>query len=90
MDESKLLSRVQHLAHSLFIANEEGREFLKLMKILHIDTPALPQTLETIDKHGGPLGWLAFREGQITLIRSLQALANNFSAKIDAENKGGK
>lgn len=91
MDESKLLNRIQYLTHSIFVNTAEGKEWVKLMKLLHILTPTFPQKPEVIDQHGGALGWAAFREGQITLIRSIDALAQNYLDKLAAENqtKGG-
>lgn len=86
MDEKKLLNRIQFLAHALFIANPEGVEFLKLMKLLHIMTPTFPQKPEFIANHGGALSWSSFREGQLTLIRSIDALAQNYLDKLAAEN----
>lgn len=87
MDEKRLLNRVQFLAHALFIANNEGKEFLRLMKLLHVTTPTFPQSQEMIERHGGALSWAAFREGQITLIRSLELLGQNYLDKVEAENQ---
>lgn len=85
MDEKKLLHRVQFLAYHLFQTLPEGKEFLRLMKVLHLSTPTFPQPEEAISRHGGPLGWAAFREGQATLIRALEQLGKNYLDKLDAE-----
>lgn len=84
------LSRLQFLACHLFLNTPEGREFLQLMKLVHIETPTFPQEAKVIDRHGGPLGWAAFREGQITLVRSLEVLADNHLKRVEAENQKGK
>jgi len=86
MDEKKLLNRLQFLSHSLFIVNPDGKEFVKLMKCLHVLTPTFPQSPEVINQHGGALGWSAYREGQLTLLRSIDALAQNYLDKLEAEN----
>ncbi len=86
MDEKKLLNRIQFLSHSLFISNADGREWVKLMKMLHVLTPTFPQPPHVIDQHGGAQGWAAFREGQLTLLRSIDALAQNYLDKLEAEN----
>lgn len=85
MDEKKLLHRVQFLAYHLFHTLAEGKEFLRLMKVLHLSTPTFPQPCNVIEMHGGPLGWTSFREGQATLIRSLEQLGKNYLDKLDAE-----
>jgi hypothetical protein len=87
MDEKKLLNRVQFLAHYLFIASAEGREFLKLMKLLHVSTPTFPQPADVIERHGGAVGWAGVREGQLTLIRSLEVLGQNYLDKLESENQ---
>lgn len=87
MDEKQLLARVHLLSHKLFIANADGKEFLQLMKMLHIMTPTFPQKEEIIANHGGPMAWAAYREGQLTLLRSIDVLAQNYSDKIEAEQK---
>lgn len=87
MDEKKLLNRIQFLAHQIFLVNAEGKEFMRLMKILHLLTPTFPQTAETIAAHGGAIGWAGFREGQITLWRSIDELAQNYMDKMAAENQ---
>jgi hypothetical protein len=89
-DEQRLLNRVQFLAHHLFITTAEGREFVKLMKLLHVYTPTFPQQAHVIEAHGGALGWATFREGQLTLIRSLELLAKNYLQKLEAENQVNK
>ena len=86
MDEKRLTSRIQYLAHQLFIANKEGAEFIKLMKLLHINTQTFPQSLDIIERHGGASCWAAFREGQLTLIRSIDVLAQNYADKIEFDN----
>lgn len=86
MDEKKLLNRLQFLSHSLFIVNPDGKEFVKLMKLLHVLTPTFPQPPNVIEQHGGSLGWAAYREGQLTLLRSIDALAQNYLDKLEAEN----
>ena len=90
MDEKQLLARVQYLSHKLFIANSEGKEYIRLMKMLHIQTPTFPQKGDVIECHGGPLAWAAFREGQLTLLRSIDVLARNYEDKIEAEQKTNK
>lgn len=92
MDEKKLLNRLQFLSHSIFISSADGREFIKLMKMLHVLTPTFPMPASIIEQHGGAIGWAAFREGQLTLIRSIDALAQNYLDKLAAENttKEGK
>jgi hypothetical protein len=87
MDENKLLHRIQFLAHHIFITTAEGKEFLKLMKVLHLNTPTFPQQPNMIEAHGGATGWAAFREGQLTLLRSLEQLAQNYLQKIASENQ---
>lgn len=87
MDEHKLLHRVQYLAYALFINNQEGKEFLRLMKLLHVKTPTFPQPIKCIEEHGGALSWASFREGQITLINSLELLGKNYLDKVEAENQ---
>lgn len=87
MDEKKLLNRVQFLSHKLFLDNAEGREWIKLMKLLHVTTPTFPQPEEIIDRHGGALGWAAFREGQITLLRAVEILGQNYLDKLEAESQ---
>lgn len=91
MDEKKLLNRIQFLSHSLFLTNPDGIEWVKLMKVLHVMTPTFPQPPHVIEQHGGAQGWAAFREGQLTLLRSIDALAQNYLDKLAAENqpKGG-
>jgi hypothetical protein len=83
------LNRLQYLACALFINHPDGKEFLQLMKLVHVDTPTFPQDQRVIDRHGGPLGWAGFREGQITLVRSLEELAENHLRRVEAENKKG-
>jgi hypothetical protein len=39
-----------------------------------------------IEQHGGALGWAAYREGQLTLLRSIDSLAQNYLDKLEAEN----
>ena len=90
MDEAKLLNRVQFLAHNLFSTNPEGQEFIRLMKLLHVCTPTFPQSQDVIARHGGPLGWASFREGQITLLRSLEILGKNYLDKVANEVKEKK
>ncbi len=87
MDEKKLLNRIQYLSHSLFIVNPEGKEYMKLMKMLHVLTPTFPQEARVLEAHGGALGWAGFREGQINLWRSIEALAQNYMDKVAAENQ---
>ena len=86
MDEKKLLNRLQFLSHSLFLVNPEGKEFVRLMKMLHVMTPTFPQKEEVIAQHGGAVAWAAYREGQLTLLRSIDALAQNYLDKIEAEH----
>lgn len=88
MDDKKLLNRVQFLAHKLFLDNAEGREFIKLMKLLHVNTPTFPQSPETIERHGGATMWAAFREGQVMLLRSIELLGQNYLDKLEAETQG--
>jgi hypothetical protein len=87
MDEKQLLARIQFLAHKLFIADPSGMEFIQLMKNLHLQTKTFPQSDGVITRHGGPLAWAAFREGQVTLLQSLEALGRNFQERLDAEMK---
>lgn len=87
MDEKVLLSQIQMLAHKLFIANPDGQQFIKLMKLLHVTTPTFPQSVDTLNRHGGPIGWSAFREGQITLLRSLEILGQNYLDRVQSETK---
>ncbi len=86
MDEKKLLNRIQYLSYSLFINNAEGVEFIKLMKLLHLNTQTFPQSPDVLERHGGAIGWAAFREGQLTLVRNIQELAQNYLDKIEFEN----
>lgn len=86
MDEKKLLHRIQYLSYALFINNPDGIEFLKLMKVLHVMTPTFPAPDDVISRHGGALGWAAFREGQLTFMRSIQELAQNYLDKLEFEN----
>lgn len=90
MDNVRLLSRVQYLAHELFNNNQQGIEFIKLMKLLHVHTRTFPQEPSIIEKHGGALGWATFREGQVTLLLSFETMANEYKQKIDSEIKGMK
>lgn len=87
MDEKKLLSRIQFLAHQIFLVNAEGKEFMRLMKMLHLLTPTFPCDPKMIEAHGGAVGWAGFREGQITLWRSIDELAQNYMDKLAAENQ---
>ena len=87
MDEKRLLQRIQFLAHKIFIANEEGKEFIRLMKLLHVQTPTFPQQEDVIARHGGALAWAAYREGQLELWRAIEALAQNYLHKLEAENQ---
>jgi len=86
MDENKLVHRVQQLSYKLFMENAEGKELLRMMKILHVLTPTFPQSEQVIERHGGAVAWAAFREGQLTLIRSFELLAQNYLDKMAAEN----
>jgi hypothetical protein len=87
MDEKQLLARVQFLSHKLFVADPDGKEFIQLMKLLHIMTPVFPQSVGIIDRHGGPIGWAAHQEGKLALLRSLEILARNYADRIEAENQ---
>jgi hypothetical protein len=87
MDERRLLARIQFLSHKLFIDNPEGIEFIKLMKVLHVQTPTFPMKKSIMDQHGGPVGWAGYREGQLQLLRSLEQLGQNYLQKLEAENK---
>jgi len=87
MDEKRLLGRVQYLAHALFLDNPDGKEFIKLMKLLHLLTLTFPQAEDVIARHGGSLAWAAFREGQVTLLRSIELLGQNYLDKLAAENQ---
>jgi hypothetical protein len=89
MDEKKLQNRLQYLSHALFIANPDGKEFIRLMKLQHVITPTFPQPPHVIEQHGGATGWAAYREGQLTLIRAIEALAQNYHDKLEAENTTG-
>ncbi len=86
MDEKTLLNRLHFLSHSLFIVNPDGKEFLRLMKYLHVLTPTFPQKPDLLEAFGGGLGWASYREGQLTLIRSIDAMAQNYLDKLAAEN----
>jgi len=56
------------------------------MKYLHVLTPTFPQEPAFIERHGGSIGWAAYREGQLTLLRSIDAMAQNYLDKLAAEN----
>lgn len=87
MDEKQLTARLRFLAHKLFIADKDGAEFLHLMKLMHVMTITFPQSPTVIEQHGGSLAWAAFREGQLTLVRSIEALGRDYQQKIEAEQK---
>lgn len=74
MDESK---RLVYLATKLFKENVEGREFIELLKKIHLDTPTFPTNINKVERHGGPLGWASFREGNLDMIRKIELMANS-------------
>ncbi len=89
MDEKRLLNRLQFLSHALFIANPDGKEFIRLMKLKHVNTPVFPQPQPVLETHGGALGWSAYRAGQLELLYSMDLLAQNYLDKLEAENTTG-
>ena len=87
INEKKLLHRIQYLAYKVFVESEEGKEFLRLMKALHLMTPTFPQNEQVINQHGGAESWAGFREGQITLIRSIELYAEQYLQHVAGENQ---
>jgi len=74
MDELES-KRLVFLAIKLFKQNNEGQEFLELMKKRHFSFKTFPPNkLEKIEWHGGPLGWAAFREGQLDTLREIETM----------------
>lgn len=81
--------RLVFLAIKLFNDNPEGVEFLQLLKNMHLDNPIFPtQDVQKIERHGGALGWAAFREGNIDMLRKIELMANSRDYLL--ENKDEK
>lgn len=89
MDEKRLDNRLRFLANALFIASAEGKEFIKLMKLKHVNFPVFPQPVHVIKTHGGAVGWAAYRAGQLELLYSMELMAQEYLNKIDSENRSG-
>ena len=87
MDEMRLRNRVQFLAHELFVANKDGAEFLRLIKLAHMQLKTFPQPADFIASHGGALAWSAWRDGQAALMSSFTTLGQEYLQKLEAENK---
>jgi len=87
MDEVRLLNRIQFLAHELFVANPNGAEFLRLIKLSHMQKKTFPQPPEFIAAHGGALAWSAWRDGQAALMTSFGILGNEYLQKVEVDNK---
>lgn len=87
MDENKLINRIQYLAHKVFYTMPEGKELLSLMKVLHVSKPAFPRPADEIAAYGGSQSWMAFREGNLSMLMSFDQLAKNYLDKLEAENK---
>lgn len=68
--------RLIHLATQL-LDNADGREFLALLKELHILTPTFPIDEHKMQRHGGPLGWASFREGNLDMLRKLELMSKS-------------
>jgi hypothetical protein len=72
--------RLVFLAIKLFKNNPEGKEFLQLLKAMHLETPVFPISkldLTKVKRHGGPLGWAAFREGNLDMIRKIELMSKS-------------
>jgi hypothetical protein len=78
--------RMFRLAKNLFKHNQDGVEFLELLKKIHVDTPVFPMANYIVENHGGPLGWAAFREGKIDLVRQIEHMAND-EKKLGEDNQ---
>jgi hypothetical protein len=74
-----------HLCHKIFIGTPDGKQLLELLNELDSQTPTFPQTEETMNQHGGPVGWAAFRAGQRHFVKALEAMAVQQQQLTDAE-----
>lgn len=86
MDKLKS-KRLVYLAISLFKNNTEGQEFLQLLREAHLETPTFPIDAQKIERHGGSLGWAAFREGNLDMLRKIELMANSKDYLKEDEDK---
>lgn len=75
MDKLKS-KRLVYLAINLFKNNPDGKEFLALLREAHLETPTFPIDVQKIERHGGSIGWAAFREGNLDMLRKIELMAN--------------
>lgn len=69
--------RLIYLAVNLFKQNPDGQEFLDLLKQMHLETPTFPIDTHKIKRHGGPLGWAAYREGNLDMLRKIELMSES-------------
>lgn len=78
---------LQHLCHKIFIGTQDGKKLLELMKQYHLMAPVFPCDADKMERHGGALGWSAFRAGELNFLLRLEVMANEYEQKLLADNQ---
>lgn len=78
---------IHHLCHKIFVGSADGRSLLKLMKEWHTNTPTFPMEPVKLERHGGAMGWAAFRAGQLDFLLRIESMANEYEQKVLADSK---
>lgn len=79
--------RIRHLAYELFQLDPRGQEFLALLRDDHSRQKTFPMPEEVMTQYGGALGWAAYREGQLGLLRLIEHLAQDYADRVQAANQ---
>ena len=84
-DEKRALERLRFLFHKHFVDSADGQELLELMTTIHANTPIFPQSQAFLEGHGGAAAWAAYREGQVSLVRSVRQCEIEYQNQLKGE-----